>query len=288
MRVPNGAWRPDTVITDKDGNEIYVLLDQTNEMRSYEAIFGDLEGRKLCCVKRHVRKAFWRDGFYICTYRPNFAGQRPLKERDVDNKKLFPFSYLEITPMKGSFSYKYFDNTDELDPPRLIAENSWLGFMNVCCTPLIRCGKWSAAFRRTRGPQKLFKSDVYVDQWTNTVTAGPNQDLLASLCLAYIFDRVQCQPMITGFGLDDDEYDEQGAPLKGAGGRDDISLDSDPDMDASKNGMEMENLPAESTMSQRHVREEREQMENNYEDSFGQGQGDQYSSGEESSENRIV
>ena len=258
LRVPNGAWRPDTVITDKDGNEIYVLLDQTNEMRSYEAIFGDLEGRKLCCVKRHVRQAFWKDGFYLCTYRPNYAGQKPLKDRDVDNKKVFPFSYLEILPMKGRFFYKYFDNKDQLDPPRLIAENPWLGFMNVCCTPMIRCGKWSAGFKKTRGRQKIFKSDVYVDQWTNTVTAGPNQDLLASLCLAYIFDRVQCQPMITGFGLED-EYDNQGVPLNGEGaGRDDLSIESTPDMDTSENGVEMENLPEEFTMNQRHVREGRE------------------------------
>ena len=36
-------------------------LDQIQEMRSYEAIFGDLEGRRLVCIKRHLIKAFWRD-----------------------------------------------------------------------------------------------------------------------------------------------------------------------------------------------------------------------------------
>jgi hypothetical protein len=101
--VPNGAWRPDTVITDYEGTEMFVLLDQTQEMRSYEAVFGDLEGRRLVCIKRHVIKAFWKDGYYFCTYRPNYPGQLPLKDRDIDNKKVYPFSYLQVSPMKGRF-----------------------------------------------------------------------------------------------------------------------------------------------------------------------------------------
>ena len=51
LLIPNGSWRPDTVITDSYGNEYFVLLDVENKMRSYEAIFGDLEGNRLVCVK---------------------------------------------------------------------------------------------------------------------------------------------------------------------------------------------------------------------------------------------
>lgn len=211
LRVPNGAWRPDTVITDDEGEEMFVLLDQTNEMRSYEAIFGDLDGRRLVCVKRHLIKAFWKDGFYFCTYRPNYFGQKPLDERDVDNKKLYPFSYLQVSTMKGRFFYCNIDNHEELEPPRLTAENPWLGYMVVCCTPFMGCGRFSARFRRTRSRSTA----IQVDQWKNSVTAGPGNDLLAALCMAYVFDRYQSQPMITVFGED----------LEDRGG-DDFSIES--------------------------------------------------------------
>ena len=58
LRVPNGLWRPDTVVTDYEGTEMFVLLDQVQQMRSYEAIFGDLDGRRLVCIKRHIIQAF--------------------------------------------------------------------------------------------------------------------------------------------------------------------------------------------------------------------------------------
>jgi hypothetical protein len=205
LRVPNGLWRPDTVITDWDGNEIFVLLDQTNSMGSYEAVFGDLDGRRLACVKRHLLKAFWKDGYYFCTYKPNYPGQKHLEERDVDNKKLYPFSYLQCIPMKGRFFYRVFDRYGTLDPPRLRAQNPWIGFMNVCCTPFIRFGRWTVDFKTSRTGHRRRKPLVRVDQWKNTVTIAPGQDLLAALCIAYVFDRLQNQPMVTVFGKDDDD-----------------------------------------------------------------------------------
>jgi hypothetical protein len=203
LRLPNGSWRPDTVITDYEGNEMFVLLDQANQMRSYEAVFGDLDGRRLVCVKRHLQRAFWRDGYYFCTYRPNYAGQRPLTEHDVDNKKLYPFSYLQVSPLKGRFFYRLFNADEELDPPRMKAENPWLGFMSVCCTPAVRCGNWTGEFKKTRSSQSM----IYVDQWKNVVDVGPGNDLLSALCMAYVFDRVQCQPLVTVVGERDNELE---------------------------------------------------------------------------------
>jgi hypothetical protein len=46
--LPLGGYETD------EGTEMFVLLDQTQEMRS----FDDLEGRRLVCIKRHVIKAF--------------------------------------------------------------------------------------------------------------------------------------------------------------------------------------------------------------------------------------
>lgn len=178
---------------------MFVLLDQTQEMRSYEAVFGDLEGRRLVCIKRHLMQAFWKDGYYLCTYKPNYRGQQPLKERDVDNKKVYPFSYLQVNPMKGRFFYRYFDNHEGLGAPRMRADNPWLGFMVVCCTPMVRCGKWTASFKR-RGLHTA--PTIHVDQWRNCVDVGPGNDMLAALCMAYVFDRYQCQPLVTVFGMD--------------------------------------------------------------------------------------
>ncbi|GAX11617.1 hypothetical protein FisN_1Lh017 [Fistulifera solaris] len=206
LRIPNGAWRPDTVITDYDGNEMFVLLDQTNEMRSYEAVFGDLEGRRLVCIKRHLMKEFWKDGYYICTYKPNWPDQPPLTDRDVDNKKVYPFSYVQVTAMKGRFFYRLFNNDMKTGPPRMMAENPWMGFMVVCCTNAVRFGKWAAKFKRATSG----RTTIHIDQWKNVVKVGPGNDLMAALCLAYIFDRYQCQPFITVFGRDsDDEYDPE-------------------------------------------------------------------------------
>ena len=198
-------------------------------MRSYEAIFGDLDGRRLVCVRRHILKPFWRDGFHFCTYRPNFPGQRPLKEKDVDKKKVYPFSYLQISPMKGRFFYRIFETPDELSSPKLVSENPWLGFMSVCCTPIMRCGKWTAQFRKNRSRSTVLS----IDQWKNTVEVGPGNDLLAALCMAYVFDKVQCQPMITHFGKDD-EYNEE---------LDNLSLESGEDLDNQQGGVHMENMP---------------------------------------------
>lgn len=204
--MPNRSWRPDTVITDYEGTEMFVLLDQTNEMRSYEAIFGDLEGRRLVCVKRHLSAQFWKDGYYFCTYQPNWKGQAALADRDIDNKRVYPFSYLQVTAMKGRFFYRLFNNDQKTGPPRMMAENPWLGFMVVCCTNAVRMGKWTAQFKKaTTG-----RTTIRVDQWRNTVDVGPGNDLLAALCMAYVFDRYQCQPFITVFGRNEsDEYEEK-------------------------------------------------------------------------------
>lgn len=201
---------------------MFVLLDQDNGMRSYEAVFGDLDGRRLVCVKRHLQRAFWRDGFYFCTYKPNYAGQRPLTEHDVDNKKLYPFSYLQVSPLKGRFFYRLFNADEELDAPRMKAENQWLGFMSVCCTPAVRCGNWTAEFKKGSGGKAM----IYVDQWKNVVDVGPGNDLLSALCMAYVFDRVQCQPLVTVMGERDDELE----------GGDDSSSSSEEEEDSKKSG----------------------------------------------------
>jgi hypothetical protein len=205
LLIPNGRWRPDTVITDDQGNEIFVLMDQAQQMRSYEAVFGDLYGRRLCCVKRHLIKAFWQDGYYFCTYQPNYPGQRALKERDCENKRVYPFGYLEVYPLKGRCVYKLFGKDDKLRAPRMVAQNPWFGFMTVCCTPLMRSGSWTLTYRKMASRQIL----VHIDQWKNRVVVAPNQDLLLALCLAYVFDRSQCQPLVTVFGRDEDNEFER-------------------------------------------------------------------------------
>ena len=207
---------------------MFVLLDQVQQMRSYEAIFGDLDGRRLVCIKRHIIQAFWRDGYYFCTYKPNYKNQRPLLERDVDNKKVYPFSYLQVSPMKGRFYYRLFDNQEGLSPPKMKSENPWLGFMVVCCTPIVRAGKWTASFRRKNQTMPT----IHVDQWRNCVDIGPGNDVLAALCMAYVFDRYQCQPLITVVGGETEQYLQP----------DDHSIESD-EGDEGKNDIEQQGNP---------------------------------------------
>lgn len=222
LLVPNKMWRSDTVICDVDGQEWFVLMECETSMRSYEAIFGDMYGHKLICVRRKMMKQVWNDGFYICTYRPNFPNQPPLYERDCNNRKVYPFSYMEVNQQKGKFAYFFYEYVDgEMkleERPKLVACNGWLGFMTIWCTPMVRLGKWTTQFRRPNSRE----TKVDIDQWKNEVIVEQGQDVLAGLAMAYIFDVCQRQPFVTVMGKQDPEYDD--AP-------DDLSLGSDDDWD---------------------------------------------------------
>ena len=240
---------------DNEGTEWFVLMECDDSMRSYEAIFGDMYGHKLVCVRRKMMRQVWNDGFYICTYKPNFPNQPPLYERDCNNstslcvycnvllastcafltsllllllcatEKIYPFSYLEVNQQKGKFAYKFYEYEDgEMkleERPKLIAQNGWLGFMTIWCTPMTRCGKWTTEFRRPNTRE----TKILVDQWKNLVEVGPGQDVLAGLCMAYIFDVCQRQPFVTMLGKQDPEYD---VPDDGSLGSDDEDWDGTP------------------------------------------------------------
>ena len=88
LKIPYGAWEPDTLITDTFGNPIFSVLDVHHQaMGAYEAIFGDENGHKLCYIKRRLITKYWLDGWDFCTYRPNFPGQPKYKERDMYGSK---------------------------------------------------------------------------------------------------------------------------------------------------------------------------------------------------------
>lgn len=232
LLIPNGAWRPDTVITDTQGNEYFALLEMDTSMRSYEAVFSDLDGRRLVCVKRHILKAFWKDGYFFCTYRPNYRGQKPYGERDLDGKKIYPHSYLELNPLKGRFAYRFVDHSRQFTRPRLFADNPWLGFMMGCCTCCMRCGKFTAKFKK-----RDQTTQVFVDQWRNTVKVAPNNDLLAALCMAYVFDKSQNQPMVVMYGADEEDYakTDDNSVASVSSGEDDDDMDDDDDDEARDN-----------------------------------------------------
>jgi hypothetical protein len=127
-------------------------------------------------------------------------------------EKVYPFSYVDHNPQKGKFQYKFYtfeDGEMKLEErPKLIAQNGWIGFMTIWCTPMTRCGKWTVQYRRPN--QRETKIDI--NQWKNLVEVQPGQDVLAGLCMAYIFDVCQRQPFVTLMGKQDPEYDEAEAP----------------------------------------------------------------------------
>jgi len=220
LRLPNKKWKSDTVICDTEGNEWFVLQETDKGMRSYEGIFGDLDGHKMICVRRKMIRAVWTDGFYFCTYKPNWTDQPALFERDVNNRRIYPFSFMEIAPQKGRFAYKLYtfeDGQMELERrPMLVSDNGFMGVMTIWCTPMTRCFRWNCTFRR---PNKR-ETKVGVDQWKNTVEIQPGQDILASLAMAYVFDVCQRQPFVTLAGKQDPEFEDE-----------DMSDDSDDEWD---------------------------------------------------------
>lgn len=140
-------------------------------------------------------------------------------------EKVYPFSYLDVNQQKGKFAYKFYEFEDgEMkleERPKLVAQNGWLGFMTIWCTPMTRCGKWTTEFRRPGHRE----TKILVDQWKNLVEVQPGQDVLAGLCLSYIFDVCQRQPFVTMLGKQDPEYD---VPDDGSLGSDDEDWDGTP------------------------------------------------------------
>lgn len=112
-----------------------------------------------------------------------------------------------MNQQKGKFAYKFYEYEDgEMkleERPKLVAQNGWLGFMTIWCTPMTRCGKWTTEFRRPNTRD----TKILVDQWKNLVECQPGQDVLAGVCLSYIFDVCQRQPFVTLMGKQDPEYD---------------------------------------------------------------------------------
>jgi hypothetical protein len=104
----------------------------------------------------------------------------------------------------------------------LEAMHGWLGSMIVCCTPMVRLGKWQMDFHRPGSGDP----EINIDQSKNLLEVERDNDLLASLCIAYAFDKALCQPLVTIVGYqekehmddDDDSLDsyesmERGAPI---------------------------------------------------------------------------
>lgn len=98
----------------------------------------------------------------------------------------------------------------------LHAMHGWLGSTTVCCTPMVRFGKWQIDFHRPGAGDP----ELSIDQSKNVVEVERGNDLLAALCIAYAFDKALCQPLVTIIGYQEKEHMDD----------DDESLDSfDPD-----------------------------------------------------------
>eukprot|EP00934_Nitzschia_sp_Nitz4_P000106 Nitzschia sp. Nitz4//scaffold10_size219509//149937//151033//NITZ4_001446-RA/size219509-augustus-gene-0.278-mRNA-1//-1//CDS//3329532974//106//frame0 len=216
LKIPYGAWEPDTLITDTYGNPIFSVLDvQHHAMGSYEAIFGDENGHKLCYIKRRLITKYWLDGWDFCTYKPNFPDQPKYKERDMYGKSVYPFSFLQVQPLKCRYQYSVHEENLEGMEVHLEAMHGWLGSMTVCCTPMVRLGKWQLEFHRPSAGDP----EINIDQSKNLLEVERGNDLLAALCIAYAFDKALCQPLVTIIGYqekehpdDDDDSDESFEP----------------------------------------------------------------------------
>eukprot|EP00980_Cylindrotheca_fusiformis_P017651 scaffold5529_cov117-Cylindrotheca_fusiformis.AAC.28 len=215
LKVPYGAWEPDTLITDTFGNPMFSVLDvQHHAMGSYEAIFGDENGHKLCYVKRRLITKYWKDGWDFCTYRPNFPGQPKYKERDMYGSKcrllflLTPpfladfFTATLVRPTKCRYEYSIHEEDLENMECHLEAMHGWLGSMTICCTPMVRFGKWQMEFHRPGAGDP----ELNLDQSKNLLEVERGNDLLAALCIAYAFDKALCQPLVTIIGYQEKEH----------------------------------------------------------------------------------
>ena len=93
----------------------------------------------------------------------------------------------------------------------LEAMSGWLGSMTICCTPMVRFGKWQIDFHRPGAGDP----EINIDQSKNLLEVERGNDLLAALCIAYAFDKALCQPLVTIIGyqekehMDDDDSEDE-------------------------------------------------------------------------------
>ena len=134
--------------------------------------------------------------------RSNFPGQPKYKERDMYGKSVYPFSFLSIRPMKCRYAYSIHNEDMSKMDTHLEAMHGWLGSMTVCCTPMVRFGKWQLDFHRPGAGDP----EINIDQSKNILEVERGNDLLAALCIAYAFDNALCQPMVTIVGYAEKEH----------------------------------------------------------------------------------
>lgn len=117
-------------------------------------------------------------------------------------KAVYPFSYLQVRPMRCHYAYQVHDEDMEGMDLQLEAMHGWLGSMTVCCTPMVRLGKWQLDFHRPGSGDP----EINIDQAKNLLEVERGNDLLASLCIAYAFDKALCQPLVTIIGYQEKEH----------------------------------------------------------------------------------
>ena len=119
-----------------------------------------------------------------------------------ETESVFPFSFLHIRPMRCR--YEYAVHRDDLEGTDTImhAMHGWLGSMTVCCTPMVRFGKWQVEFHRPGAGDP----ELNIDQSKNLLEVERGNDLLAALCIAYAFDKALCQPLVTIIGYEEKEH----------------------------------------------------------------------------------
>jgi hypothetical protein len=132
------------------------------------------------------------------------------------SESVYPFSFLHVRPMKCRYQYSVHRDDMEGMEPVLHAMHGWLGSTTVCCTPMVRFGKWQIDFHRPGAGDP----ELNIDQSKNLLEVERGNDLLAALCISYAFDKALCQPLVTIIGYQEKEHMDD----------DDESLDSfDPD-----------------------------------------------------------
>jgi hypothetical protein len=127
-------------------------------------------------------------------------------------ESVYPFSFLEIKPLKCRYAYSVHQEDMEQLDVHMEAMHGWLGSMTVCCTPMVRFGKWQIDFHRPQAGDP----EIHIDQSKNLLEVERGNDLLAALCIAYAFDKALCQPLVTIIGYQEKEHMDD----------DDESLDS--------------------------------------------------------------
>jgi hypothetical protein len=186
-------WGPGTRIYDARDNAIFEVLSQgyTGMSRGpiYEAVIMEIEYREPVGYVRKDNEVFrgiyrFRENYDIYTAYPNYSSQ-PMTR--LDDMGWYALGTLRQSMFGKNYVYKRVHQQGIKFKTVMKASNGRIRWaMLPCMIPFI-CPRWHLKFYNVDDQKN---PTIIRNQGDNTLTVGPDENLLEAICISYAVDRL--------------------------------------------------------------------------------------------------